>query len=116
MPNERQKLTPENVQALVKKVHADKELKAKVIEAINTKGFSGMVEEFFEPNERQKKVLDGHRNSPKELQKFATDAILQALASNGNIEFTHAAVARTSVHVGAGVGPGGGSIDVDIQC
>jgi hypothetical protein len=116
MPYDRQKLTPETVQALVKKIHADKDLKAEVIEAVNAKGFAGMVEEFFEPSERQRKLLDGHRQSPKEMQKLMKDAVLQALATNGKIELTHAAVERTSIGVSVGVGPGGVSIDVSIEC
>jgi len=63
MLDERQKLTPETLRAFVKLIHADQHLKAKVIAALDTKGFAAVVEDFFAPSERQKKLLEGHRRA-----------------------------------------------------
>jgi hypothetical protein len=52
MLDERQKLTPETLRAFVKLIHADQHLKAKVIAALDTKGFAAVVEDFFAPSER----------------------------------------------------------------
>jgi hypothetical protein len=113
--DDRQKLTPETVRAFVAKLHADPNLKAEVIAALDTKGFAAMVEQFFSPTEHQKKLLAGHSNSP-EMQQITKDAIRNALTSGGtiNVVHTHSEIERTSVHVGVGIGPVG--IDVTVEC
>lgn len=116
MSYERQKLTPEAVSTLVKKIHADKNLKAKVIEAINTKGFAGAVEEFLEPSDRQKLRLDTYRNAPEGAQKLLNNALVLALETNGTVHLIHGTVERTSVDFSGSAGPGGVEVGVSVEC
>jgi hypothetical protein len=115
-PDFRQKLTPETVRAFVKMIQADKNLQAKVLAALDTDGFAAMVEEFFAPTERQKKLLEAHSNSPKQMQQITKDAIRSALTTGGTIDVvhSHSPIEKTSVSVGVGLGPVG--INVTVEC
>jgi len=114
--DDRQKLTPETVRAFVKKLHVNRNLKAKVIAALDAKGLAGMAEDFFALSERQQKLLDGHRKSPREMRQITRDAIRNALTTNGTIEVVHSnsPLRRTSIGIGVEIGPVG--ISVSINC
>ncbi len=118
MLDERQKLAPETLRAFVKLIHADQHLKAKVIAALDTKGFAAVVEDFFAPSERQKKLLEGHRNAPREMQQITKDAIRSALATGGTIDIvhTHSQIERASLGIGIETGPARIHINVNIEC
>jgi hypothetical protein len=115
LSDDRQKLTPQTVRAFVAKLHTDPDLKAKVIASLDTKGFAAMVEEFFAPTEHQKKLLEGHKNSP-EMEQIARAAIRNALTTGGTIDVVHtdSEIERTSVSIG--VGFGGVGINVTVEC
>jgi hypothetical protein len=115
-PDFRQKLTPETVRAFVKMIQADRNLQAKVLAALDTDGFAAMVEGFFAPTERQKKLLEAHSNSPKQMQQITKDAIRGALTTGGTIDVvhSHSPIEKTSVSVGVGLGPVG--INVTVEC
>jgi hypothetical protein len=116
IPDFRQKLTPETVRAFVKMVQGDRHLQAKVLAALGSNGFAAMVEQFFAPTERQKRLLDAHSNSPKEMQQITKDAIRSALTTGGTIDVVHchSPIEKTSVTVGVGLGPVG--INVTVEC
>lgn len=118
MLDERQKLTPETLRAFVKLIHADQNLKAKVIAALDTKGFAAVVEDFFAPSERQKKLLEGHRNAPREMQQITKDAIRSALATGGTIDIVHtySQIERASLGIAVVAGPARIHINVNIEC
>jgi hypothetical protein len=117
-PDQRHKLTPQTLQALVKALHADNALKAQVLEDLDSKGLSSVVERFFALSDPQKKLLDGHSNSPTQMQQLVRDAIRFALTTNGTIDLVHSRsdVERTSIGVSGSVGPGGVSGSISIEC
>jgi hypothetical protein len=115
-PDFRQKLAPETVRAFVKMIQADQALKTKVIATLDTGGFTALVEEFFAPTERQKKLLEAHGNSPKEMQQITRNTIRSTLTTGGTIDVVHAysPIERTSVRVGVGLGPVG--LHFTVEC
>ena len=73
---------------------------------------------FFAPSERQKKLLEGHRNAPREMQQITKDAIRSALATGGTIDIvhTHSQIERASLGIGIETGPARIHINVNIEC
>jgi hypothetical protein len=109
------KLTSETVRAFVTELHADPQLKAEVIDALDTKGLAAMVAQFFSPSEHQKKLLDGSTKSP-EMHEITKAAIRNALTTGGTIEIGHSPseVERTALGVSAAIA--GFHININIDC
>jgi hypothetical protein len=116
--DDRLKLTSETMRAFVKMIHADQTLKAKVIAALDSKGFAAVMEDFFAPSERQRTLLEGHRNAPREMQQIAKDAIRSALATGGTVDVVHtySQIERASLGIAVVAGPARIHINVNIEC
>lgn len=115
MPSNLPSLKPETLDAFIASVHADPDLKARVIESLRTQGLAGTVTQFFTVNDTQTNNLALHNNANANSQRSMVSTLIAALETGGKVTLQNTGAATIQGFSASGHF-GNDGVDFSVSC
>jgi hypothetical protein len=115
MPSNLPNLKPETLDAFIASVHADPDLKARVIESLRSQGLAGTVTQFFTVSDRQTANLALHSNANESSKRSVIDTMIATLETGGKITLRNEPAASVQGFSASGHF-GNDGVDFSVNC